>query len=113
MNDQIEAAWSRACLAFGLVVEVVLVDAGPYDPDVGTPATQETSVHVSAVSGPVKHRSIESGVAKAGDRFFQVRARDLDRALRPGDKIKVGNDTWTVGNVEQFGPILEAMAGRA
>lgn len=113
MNEQMEAAWGRVCLAFGQPVEVVLVDAGPYDPDVGTPGTHETSVHTSVLSGPVRWKAIESGAAKQGDRFFQVRRRDLPRDLRPGDRIKFGDTVWTVGNVELLGPIVEAIAGRA
>lgn len=108
-----ERAWCRAAARFGVPATVVLVDAGPYDPDIGEPATQETPVEVRAMTGDVKWSLIESGAAKAGDRFYQVRLSVLPRQPRPGDRVIAGGESWPVRTVRILGPVAEMVAGRA
>lgn len=114
MNSAIERGWHEVAAVAGVLVDVTLIDAGLYDVTTGDQSDSRVERSVLAVGGPVTWRQIESGAALRGDRFVQVCAASMPRALRADDLIGMADgSTWKVKSTVDYGAIVEAVIGKA
>lgn len=114
IDAALNRAWAEIAAVKGDTVTVVLIDAGRYDVDTGGQASARIEKSVTAICGPVKQRTIESGAAVFGDFICQVISSELPRAPRISDQIVMDDgSTWTVKSTTAYGAIVEAIIGRS
>lgn len=114
LAPEILRGWLEVAAAAGELVDLTLVDAGRYDPSTGVQADSLLVQGVLSVGGPATYRQVEGGAATRGDRFIQVQVAGLPRAPRADDLVtRADGSLWKIRSTMDFGPIVEAIIGKA
>ncbi len=106
MDYTTKAASAEATLkAKGRSMTLKVVTAGAYDPETGTdPGSSTASYPCWGIKGSFALAQIDGTNIIAGDCRATIGAHSLPVAPQPGNGLMIGEDEWSVVNVDTVSP---------